>query len=105
MLAPQYDINTGVITFLGKKIEIPLNTNLEMVCRIVLKNLSTMKRKWSWEQIIEAYRDNPDNYKPRQIYNAVRKINDKVAIETQVKDLLLAKPFTTVQLNPKFLPK
>ena len=30
MLAPQYDINTGVITFMGKKIEIPLNTNMHL---------------------------------------------------------------------------
>ncbi|MBU2543276.1 hypothetical protein KJ707_01750 [Patescibacteria group bacterium] len=105
MLAPQYDINTGVITFLGKQIEIPLNTKLEIVCRIVLKNLNNMKRKWSWDEIVETYRNNPDDYKPRQIYNAVRSINDKVAIETQVKDFFISKPFTTVQFNPKFLPK
>lgn len=105
MLAPQYDINTGVITFLGKQIEIPLNTKLEIVCRIVLKNLNTMKRKWSWDEIVDTYRSNPDDYKPRQIYNAVRSINDKVAVETQVRDFFLSKPYTTVQLNPKFLPK
>lgn len=105
MLAPQYDINTGVISFLGKQIEIPLNTNLEMVCRIVLKNVSTMKKKWSWDEIVEKYRDRRDNYKARQIYNAVRSINDKVAVETQVRDFFLSKPYTTVQLNPKFLPK
>jgi len=105
MLAPQYDINTGIITFFGKQIPIPLNTNLEMVCRVVLKNSKNMKQRWSWEQIIEAYRENPDNYKPRQIYNAVRSINDKVAVEAQVRDFFLSKPYTTVQLNPKFLPK
>lgn len=105
MLAPQYDINSGIITFLGKQIEIPLNTKLEIVCRIVLKNLNTMKRKWSWDEIVEAYRNNPEDYEPRQIYNAVRSINDKVAVETQVRDFFLSKPYTTVQLNPKFLPK
>ncbi len=105
MLAPQYDINTGVITFLGKQIEIPLNTKLEIVCRIVLKNLNTMKRKWSWDEIVDTYRSNPDDYKPRQIYNAVRSVNDKIAVETQVRDFFLSKPYTTVQLNPKFLPK
>src|SRR3989344_9407011 len=97
MLAPQYDINTGIITFFGKHIAIPLNTKLEMVCRVVLKNSKNMKQRWSWEQIIEAYRENPDNYKPRQIYNAVRSINDKVAVEAQVRDFFLSKPYTTVQ--------
>lgn len=105
MLAPQYDINTGVITFFGKQIAIPLNTKLEMVCRVVLKNSKNMKRKWSWDEVVIESREEPDNFTARQIYNATRSINDKVAIETQIKDFLLAKPFTTVQLNPKFLPK
>jgi len=104
-LAPQYDINTGVITFLGKQIAIPLNTKLEMVCRVVLKNSTNMKRKWSWDEVVEENREEPENFTARQIYNATRSINDKVAIESQIKDLLLAKPFTTVQLNPKFLAK
>jgi hypothetical protein len=105
MLAPQYDINTGVITFMGKKIEIPLNTQLEMVCRVVLKNSTNMKKKWSWDEVIEANRESHENFTSRQIYNASRSINDKVAIETQVKDFLLTKPLSTVQLNPQFLAR
>lgn len=105
MLMPQYDINTGIITFLGKQIKMPLNTKLELVCRIVLKNVSNMKRKWSWDEIVEANRESLDNFTSRQIYNAVRSINEKVAIETQVKDMLLTNPISTVQLNPKFLAK
>jgi hypothetical protein len=72
MLAPQYDINTGVITFLGKRIEIPLNTKLEMVCRVVLKNSTNMKRKWSWDEVVEENREEPENFTARQIYNATR---------------------------------
>jgi len=37
---------------MGKEIEIPLNTNLEMVARVVLKNVENMKRKWSWDEIV-----------------------------------------------------
>lgn len=102
---PQYDITTGVITFMGKEINIPLNTNLEMVCRVVLKNLVNMRRKWSWDEIVEVNREITENFTPRKIYTAVRTINDKVAKETAVKDLLLANPISTVQLNPKFLAK
>lgn len=105
ILTPQYDQNTGIITFLGKQIEIPLNTNLEMVCRIVLKNTTNMKHKWSWDEIVETNRENVDLYNYRQIYTAVRSINDKVALETQIKDFLIAKPTSTVQLNPQFLAK
>ncbi len=105
MLAPQYDINTGVITFMGKKIEIPLNTNMEMVCRVVLKNMANMKRKWSWDEIVEENRETIEDFTHRKIYTATRAINEKVALETSVKDFLLAKPLTTVQLNPTFLAK
>jgi len=102
---PQYDISTGVITFMGKSIEIPLNTNMEMVCRVVLKNVVNMKRKWSWDRIVEECRENVDVFTSRKIYTAARAINEKVAQETAVKDFLLAKPLTTVQLNPLFLAK
>lgn len=102
---PQYDINTGVITFMGKEIIIPLNTNLEMVCRVVLKNFDNMRRNWSWDRIVETAKERPEDYSSTKIYTAVRTINEKVAIETTVKDFLLTKPTTTVRLNPKFLAK
>lgn len=105
MQTPQYDISTGIITFMGKKIEIPLNTNLEMVCRVVLKNIANMKRKWSWDEIVEQNRESVERFTPRSIYTATRAVNDKVALETSVKDFLLAKPTTTIQLNPLFVAK
>lgn len=102
---PKYDISTGVISFLGKEIDIPLNTNLEMICRIVLKNIANMKRKWTWDEIVEANRENPANFTYRVIYTASRSVTEKVAHETTVKDFFITKPTTTVQLNPKYLPK
>lgn len=104
-IAPQYDINSGIISFKGKEISIPLNSNQEMVCRVVLRNSVNMKKRWSWDEVVEACREEPNNFSARKIYTATRSINDKVAIETQTKDFLLAKPFTTVRLNPSFLPK
>jgi len=102
---PQYDINTGVIKFMGKEIKIPLNTNLEMIARVVLKNVENMKRKWSWDEIVEENRDNVELFDDRKIYIAARAINDKVAQTTAIKDFLICKPTSTVQLNPNFLPK
>ena len=102
---PQYDINTGIIKFMGKEIEIPLNTNLEMVARVVLKNVNNMKRKWSWDEIVEENREDTELFDDRKIYIAARAINDKVAQATAIKDLLICKPTSTVQLNPDFLPK
>lgn len=102
---PQYDINTGVIAFAGTTINIPLNSKLELICRVVLKNEVNMRKKWSWDQIVEANRIELDGYTKRTIYMAARSINQKVALKTQIDDLLLVKPMSTVQLNPKYLTK
>ncbi len=105
MQTPQYDISTGIITFMGKQIEIPLNTNMEMICRIVLKNVANMKHKWSWDEIVEQNRESIERFTSRKIYTATRAINEKVALETSFKDFLIAKPLSTVQLNPRYLAK
>jgi hypothetical protein len=102
---PQYDINTGVITFMGKDIQIPLDSNIELVCRVVLKNLDSMSKRWSWDEIVERNRESKDNFTSTQIYTAARAITEKVAHETTVKDFLITKPINTVRLNPKFVPK
>lgn len=102
---PQYDISTGHLSFMGKVIEIPLNTNLEMVCRIVLKNVTNMSKKWSWDEIVEEARESTDNFTSTQIYTAARAVNDKVAQEVQVKDFFITKPITEIRLNLKFVPK
>lgn len=105
MQTPQYDISTGIITFMGKQIAIPLNTNMEMICRIVLKNVVNMRRKWSWDEIVEQNRESVEQFTPRKIYTATRSINEKVALETSFKDFFIAKPLSTVQLNPKYMAK
>lgn len=105
MLAPQYDINSGIISFLGKKIQIPLNTHSEMICRVVLKNDVNMKKSWSWDRIVELNHERVEDFDYRKIYVAARLINSKVAQITQITDMLLTKPTSTVQLNPRFLAK
>ena len=100
---PEYDQTTGIITFMGKDIQIPLNKNPELVCRVVLKNIKNMSRKWEWEEIIEICLEPRDLFDAGKIYRASRLINDKVAQHTTVKDFFLLKPIGTVQLNPKFL--
>lgn len=102
---PQYDISTGHLSFMGKVIEIPLNTNLEMVCRIVLKNVRNMAKKWSWDEIVEEARESTDIFTSTQIYTAARAVNEKVAQEVQVKDFFVNKPIRTIRLNLKFVPK
>lgn len=103
MQTPEYDAATGIITFIGKHIQIPLDSNLEDVCRVVLKNVKTMKTRWSWDEVFED--DNLESNKANKMkmYTAVRAINEKVVLQTQINDFLLGKPIGTVRLNPIFL--
>lgn len=102
-LIPKYHFDTGIIDFMGEEIEIPLDTNQEMICRVVLKNNNSMRRKWSWDEILEAHRE--DIYKAfkQKAYRAAREINVKVAAKTAYPDFFIIKPMGTVTLNPKLL--
>jgi len=99
---PQYDPNIDTLFFMGKKIQIPPNTNQERICRIIFKNTNNMKRLWSRDELVEKWGENPDMIGWRVVYNAAREINKKVAIETNIKDLLTIKK-VSVRLNPKYL--
>jgi hypothetical protein len=103
--SPQYDINTGILTFMNKDIQITLNSNREMVARVVLKNTQNMEKRWSWEEIVEKNGEHLHLFTKTKIYTATHGINKQIAQETLVKDFFIAKPMSTVKLNPKFLPK
>lgn len=99
---PEYDIVDCVISFRGKKIHIPSDTDQEMLCKVVLRNKNAMSRRWNWDDIVEAWGDDPDTVGWRKVYNAGRGVNEQVATETAIKDFLIVKT-KTLQLNPDFL--
>lgn len=99
---PNYDTVDCIIHFRGKNIQIPHNSDQELLCKVVLRNKQSMLKKWPWDEAVEAWGDEPDTIGWRKVYNAGRAINDKVAVETATKDFLIVKT-KFVQLNPKFL--
>lgn len=98
---PRYDPVDCIIRFLGKVITIPQNTNQEMLCKVVLRNRQSMAKKWSWDEIVEAWHEEAENYTARKVYTAARDINDRVAKKTAIEDFFVI-TMSTTQLNPKF---
>jgi len=99
---PVYDPVSHKITFAGVDIQIPYNSDQDLLCKTLFKNGATMCREWSWDVILEKWGDGaPPGKGWRTVYNAGREINNKVATETTVKDLLLVRKLT-IAVNPKY---
>lgn len=102
MTLPTYDIVDCVINFRGKKIQIPPDTDQELLCKVILRNKNAMSRRWNWDEIIEAWGDVPEKDDWRKVYNAGRGVNEQVEKKTTIDNFLIVKT-KTLQLNPDFL--
>lgn len=100
---PSYDPQTSAISFSGKTVPIPTNTNQSELCKVIFENKTSVNREWSWDELLDKWGGGYDDMDQwRIVYNAGREVNKKVAIETGVKDLLIVKK-QTIKLNPKYL--
>lgn len=98
-----YNQAKSLIMFLGKEIKIQPNTTYEVVCKILFKNKQSMRKVWSWDEIVDIMGDKGSR-KQRSIYDATRYINLKIGMETTIKDVLLVTT-KTIQLNPQYISK
>ena len=96
---------TTEIGLVGKSIKIPPNTNQFYLCKTIFKNGVSKKKKWTWDEILEDWGERDIKTEKsywRKVYSAAREVNQKVAVETSLKDFFLTSTLT-VQLNPKFI--
>jgi hypothetical protein len=99
---PVYNTISHKITFAGVDIQIPYNSDQDLLCKTIFKSSATMRKEWSWDEVIEKWGEDASPRKGwRTVYNAGREVNDKVSTETTVKDLLLVKKLT-IAVNPRF---
>ena len=99
---PVYDPVAHKIGFAGVEIQIPYNSDQDLLCKTILKSAATMRKEWSWDEMLEKWGEDATPGKGwRTVYNAGREINNKVATETTVKDLLLVRKLS-IAVNPKF---
>lgn len=102
---PSYKFEASTLSFMGKVIQIKPNSNQDMICRVVFKNKTTMKKEWEWGDLLHEYGESAENFTVRKIYTAVRGINRNVLKITGVNDFFLTKPWHLVRLNPKYIPQ
>lgn len=82
--------------------DISPNSNESKLCEVVLKNTKSMRKEWSWDEIVEAWGDMSKDQDNTVIYRAGRRINDKVARKTEVKKLFIVTT-KTIKVNPILL--
>lgn len=87
-------------------IEIPLqpNTNEELLCGIVFKNLTTASRLWNTDEIVEEMGEDIEQTRTwkKRIYQTARQLNEKIVLATGLKEFLVY-TMSTLCVNPIYL--
>jgi len=100
---PVYNSISHKIEFAGVEVQIPYDSDQDSLCRALFKDEMSCHKEWSWDELIEQWGEGGNKRSGwRTVYNAGREINNKVAAETTVKDLLLVRKLT-IALNPKYV--
>ncbi len=104
-----YDPTSACFKFANISVPLPSQRNEDYLCRVIFRNDKSLKKQWLWDDILKATKDllvsrskNPHTEPWRPVYNAARKINDRLE-KIGIGDLFLCKPITTIQVNPKYL--
>lgn len=100
---PSYNPDLSEITFLGKTIPIPPNTDQDDLCRVILQDGKSMSKIWHCDKMLEKWGGNYEGKtRWRKVYSAGREVNQKVAAKTTIEDLLIVKT-KTITVNPEYL--
>ncbi len=91
--SPDFDAGRSILKFAGKEVVIDkAKANRQhLLCKSIFKNMASMRKVWSWDELVEDWGDSKKIYGKngwRKVYGPANEINDKVAIETGIKDLL-----------------
>ncbi|MCL5432348.1 MAG: hypothetical protein M1484_04660 [Patescibacteria group bacterium] len=105
LIEPHLSYISHKLSFKGKEVFIPDGFQ-DSICRTLLKSTKSMKKEWSWMDVLDQREGTEGTYKDddwRKVYGAGLEINKKVAIETGIKDLLDVNK-KTIRVTPKYLP-
>lgn len=95
-----------MICFCGKEIPVPEDTNIEQVCRVIFRDKESMLKDWSNDEMIECWDTQIEICKKnlRKVYTAGLALNEKIAMETTIKELFLVTT-KSIRINPFYLNK
>lgn len=100
---PSFNKETNELQFLGKVIKFHLDSKEKDLCSIVFKS-SARRKEWMFIDILDLLKESVevDEGQRMVLYRAGRRINEKVAKTTLVKDLLVLTT-KSIRINPKYL--
>lgn len=77
-----YDAEHGLLQINDIEIFIKPNSNQGLVCSVLIKNKTNIRKSWTSRAIATALdRNNPLAYSPKSLYEAARQINSKTQSE------------------------
>ena len=99
---PRYDPKIPALIINNTIIELTADTIEARTCSVIFKNQSSMKKLWSWDELVEAWVEEPENYTHKTIYMAGTRLNQKIAASTSIKEFFIVKTLA-IQVNPSLL--
>ncbi len=99
---PKYESNSPAIIVENTPIILTSDSNENKLCQVLFKDVKSMRKLWSWDEVIEGWSEDPENYSPRTIYGAGNRINQKIAASTDIKEFFDSR-LLTIQINPSLL--
>lgn len=105
-LLVSYNAQKGELDIEGKKVKLKKDSFRAKLLELLLKDKKSLKKEWSWDEVIEAIEDTKDEELTKEnknkFYPACDGLSRHIALKTGVNDLLLYNK-STVQINPKYL--
>lgn len=99
---PKYESNIQAIIVENTAIVLASDSNENKLCQVIFKDLKSLRKIWSWDEIVEKWSEDPENYSPKTIYMAGTRVNQKVATQTSIKKFFMLKTYN-IQVNPTLL--
>ncbi|HRN69731.1 MAG TPA: hypothetical protein PLS49_00975 [Candidatus Woesebacteria bacterium] len=99
---PKYESNIPAIVVENTVIILSSDSNENKLCQVLFKDVKSMRKLWSWDEIIEKWSEDPENYSSKTIYMAGTRLNQKIAIATQIQKFFEVKT-TTIRISPSLL--
>ncbi|MBN1915878.1 hypothetical protein JW796_02685 [Candidatus Dojkabacteria bacterium] len=82
--------------------DFPSDSLENKLLKVILKDTESMKKEWSWDEIVEEWGESTENIDNKVVYRAGKRVNEKVAKKTDVKKFLIVKT-KTIQVNPSLV--
>lgn len=101
---PHYDIPNASLVIENQIIKLSNDSNESKLCEVLFLSMDNMNKEWGWDEIVQLWGEEVENFDRKVIYRTGNRLNDKVAQKTSIKKLFLVTT-KTIKISPKHLQK